>query len=351
MLWDSPRFISTPSRGREEYALKSIKDNIRERSGYTCDYCGEDAKQVEHINPVSGQGINDPRNLILACGKCNRDKGAAPVTEFLDRRDDLDISVEDLPIYGDLILETPPLPREYRRVRRATIVEFRKEGEFSGANAYTELERRFRQNLWTTVLGYCLCLKYPTKPAAGSGMPGHRRAVIPLIYSLVSDTRIPIYNLLVSLTSSAATRHLIDDMVYYRHHESYGLKSAVNKALEDTEGQAKSKLEEKISNTEYSDLTEEQFRIPEELEGVPVRERELLLLDIDDFRAAGGHMRGGIDRYEIRVPDAEPGSDIPVRITDIYHSHAVGVPLSIESTPAIEYVEDRASKIIRAKEQ
>jgi hypothetical protein len=347
MLNERPRFISTPSRGRNQYALTKIKENIRERSGYTCDYCGEEGKQVEHINPVSNQGINDPRNLIIACEKCNQDKGDDSVTEFLARRDDLDTSIEDLPIYGDLILSIPDLPAEYTQVRRETIIQFRKQGRFSGGDAYKELEKSFRRNLWETDFGYWLCLRYPGNSPVDTGMPGQRRVSIPLIEYLISDTRIPIYDLLLTLTESAATRHLIDDMAYYKAHEKHSTSKSIRLAINESKGATEDKLNKKLDGTQFSELEEFHFEIAEEIQNIPVYRRKLELIDLHDFREAGGHIRGGVDGFEVRVPKGEASSDVPVRITKVTPEYAEAIPLSYDSSPAIEYNKERAKQVIR----
>lgn len=351
MLNERPRFISTPSRGRNKYALAKVKEDIREYSEYTCDYCGKQGKEVEHINPVSKQGINDPRNLIIACKKCNQDKGDDPVSEFLARRDDLNISLEELPIYDDLILSISGLPTEYRRVREETIIQFRKEGRFSGRSAYKELEEAFRRNLWKTDFGYWLCLRYPSDGPVDTGMPGHRRVSIPLIEYLVPDTRIPIYDFLVTLTESAATRHLIDDMVYYKAHEGNSTSKSIRLAINESKGRIRDKLDKKRNGTQFSELKKAHFEIPKELQNVPVHSRELSLIDLHDFREAGGHIRGGIDGFEVRVPKGEANSDVPILISEVTPEYAEGIPLSYESSPAIEYNKERAIQIIKKYEK
>jgi len=59
--------------------IGSRKD-IYERDNFTCQYCGErfSAKELtlDHVDPKSKGGSNDPRNLVTACKRCNNRKGA-----------------------------------------------------------------------------------------------------------------------------------------------------------------------------------------------------------------------------------------------------------------------------------
>jgi 5-methylcytosine-specific restriction endonuclease McrA len=63
--------------GREKYcngAPKSwliIREHVMEEQDYICE-CGEDAKVVHHILPLSCGGTNDRDNLEGVCKKCHR---------------------------------------------------------------------------------------------------------------------------------------------------------------------------------------------------------------------------------------------------------------------------------------
>jgi len=63
---------------------KKIRFEIFKRDGFQCAYCGNVPPhvvlEIDHINPVSKGGDNDPDNLISSCGTCNRGKGATPLT-------------------------------------------------------------------------------------------------------------------------------------------------------------------------------------------------------------------------------------------------------------------------------
>ncbi|MCP5245714.1 MAG: HNH endonuclease [Burkholderiales bacterium] len=65
------------SKGRKPIS-KKVRFNIFKRDGFKCQYCGSTPPsvvlEVDHINPVSNGGNNDPINLITACFDCNRGK-------------------------------------------------------------------------------------------------------------------------------------------------------------------------------------------------------------------------------------------------------------------------------------
>lgn len=347
MLNDNPRFITTPSRGRNEYTLESIKEDIRNLSNHQCDYCGGSGNEVEHINPVTGAGINDPRNLITACVDCNRKKGSRPVTEFLEEHPDVETDVADLPIYGDLIMDTPALPEPYRKVRKETIVAFRREGGFSGSNALKKFEKRFRRNLWQTDYGYWLSLKYPANAAVGKGTPGQRRVAIPLIKQLVVHTASPIHKFLYELTKNATLRQLIDDMVYYCYNEGMTPPAAIGKTIESCEGSVRNEVEDIKSEVGIASFEDAAVDIPSYYRDTPVQPRDLLIIDINDFRAAEGSLYGVHDGFKIKLQKGEAGSEVPVRILSVTPEYAEAVPVRLEGSPAMEYEQPRIKGVIR----
>lgn len=60
----------------------AIKQQVRERSGYSCEYCKTQERLiamplvVDHIFPTSLGGENVPSNLAAACYPCNQFKSA-----------------------------------------------------------------------------------------------------------------------------------------------------------------------------------------------------------------------------------------------------------------------------------
>lgn len=61
-----------------------LKAEIRERDGYTCQYCGVRVRvgHIDHKNPRILGGSNRRNNLALACASCNLEKGDMTAQEF-----------------------------------------------------------------------------------------------------------------------------------------------------------------------------------------------------------------------------------------------------------------------------
>ncbi|WP_431959215.1 HNH endonuclease [Actinacidiphila sp. bgisy160] len=54
---------------------------------WTCVYCGGPAEHTDHVIPQAHGGSDDAVNLVPACAECNTSKNAAPVLEWIARRD------------------------------------------------------------------------------------------------------------------------------------------------------------------------------------------------------------------------------------------------------------------------
>lgn len=56
----------------------SLRAEIIERDGHQCRWCGSTENlEIDHIHPLSrGGAFDDPENLQVLCGTCNRSKGA-----------------------------------------------------------------------------------------------------------------------------------------------------------------------------------------------------------------------------------------------------------------------------------
>ena len=55
---------------------KDQRLRVLKRDSYICQYCGEDATQVDHVIPRSRGGGHELDNLLACCAKCNTLKGA-----------------------------------------------------------------------------------------------------------------------------------------------------------------------------------------------------------------------------------------------------------------------------------
>jgi hypothetical protein len=48
---------------------------VLERDLYACNYCGQDATEVDHVIARIHGGTNELDNLVASCRRCNRSKG------------------------------------------------------------------------------------------------------------------------------------------------------------------------------------------------------------------------------------------------------------------------------------
>lgn len=58
-----------------------VRFEVALRDNFTCQYCGARPGhaeiEIDHLVPVSMRGSDNPENLVAACKKCNRTKGAS----------------------------------------------------------------------------------------------------------------------------------------------------------------------------------------------------------------------------------------------------------------------------------
>jgi 5-methylcytosine-specific restriction endonuclease McrA len=60
---------------------------ICEAHGYCCAYCGaEDKLTLDHVVPLARGGLDEPSNVVPACGPCNASKGAKLLNEWRGKR-------------------------------------------------------------------------------------------------------------------------------------------------------------------------------------------------------------------------------------------------------------------------
>lgn len=65
-------------KAKRQNIPERLRFKIYRRDGFTCQYCGRTAREMElsidHIIPISKGGTNDASNLTTACMPCNRGK-------------------------------------------------------------------------------------------------------------------------------------------------------------------------------------------------------------------------------------------------------------------------------------
>lgn len=64
---------------------KKTRFEVFKRDKFTCQYCGEKAPDVvlhvDHVQPKSKRGSDDPLNLVTTCMECNLGKGARELSD------------------------------------------------------------------------------------------------------------------------------------------------------------------------------------------------------------------------------------------------------------------------------
>jgi 5-methylcytosine-specific restriction endonuclease McrA len=54
---------------------RRVRLAVLQRDLWTCNYCGQEAQEVDHVIPRASGGTNEEDNLVAACRRCNRSKG------------------------------------------------------------------------------------------------------------------------------------------------------------------------------------------------------------------------------------------------------------------------------------
>lgn len=313
-----PRFISKAPRGRK-WIPKAVREEVYRRDGYTCQYCHKsfDVREltIEHVVPVSEGGLDDIVNYITACRSCNSSKRDKSVIEFLERKHG--VTLWDLPIHGDIIMDTPELDDDYRLVRHLMYCQMRAKGQLAGKDAFKKLERCFRRNLWNTLYGQILAKRYPE-------LPGQVRASIPLVEYLVPDSRKPVHRLLVEFCKAAHTRALIDDMIRVVSNSPYEVGD-VDRVIRSVicsgwDSPTEKRIDQAFKRAGLRRDDWSIFQVPAELLNVPLNPRDLVVIKIQ--RIDNGVGFADYEGYEIRVPQVSREREVEVVIMKVTANHA-----------------------------
>jgi len=65
------RYVRVPYRRRVPLNRRAVFA----RDGYTCQYCGKQAENLDHVMPRSRGGLHTWENVVAACRPCNTRKG------------------------------------------------------------------------------------------------------------------------------------------------------------------------------------------------------------------------------------------------------------------------------------
>jgi 5-methylcytosine-specific restriction endonuclease McrA len=71
------RFVHVPYRRRAALSRRGVFI----RDDHTCQYCGADAENVDHVQPRSRGGAHEWENVVAACRRCNSRKKDRTPTE------------------------------------------------------------------------------------------------------------------------------------------------------------------------------------------------------------------------------------------------------------------------------
>ena len=74
------------NQSHRELGTQRWKDQrlrVLKRDGYICQYCGQEATQVDHVISRKVGGSHDLDNLVACCAPCNARKGARSEGVFL----------------------------------------------------------------------------------------------------------------------------------------------------------------------------------------------------------------------------------------------------------------------------
>ena len=199
------RFTRRSRLGRHKIQSE-LRDEVFKRDDFTCQYCNtklpSEKLTIDHLIPVSRGGLDELPNYITCCGPCNQRKSNMPLEEFART---IKVSVIDLPIHGDPIIDNKELPIALRAVRKRVFDRIRTgELTITGKSAQKKIEKQYRREFWQTTEGKSLEAEFPD-------LPGHIRIMIPEIVTIAKSARE--YILLVELAKSANTRSLIGSIL------------------------------------------------------------------------------------------------------------------------------------------
>ena len=196
------RFTRKSRHGRGSISRKNRR-KVYKRDEFTCQFCQKiyspSELTIDHLVPLERGGLDEITNYVSCCQACNQKKANLSLEDFAAS---LTISLHELPVHGDPVIDNKELPIQFRQLRHNLFDRYRKEKlSLSGKQAQKKLEKTYRREFWETGEGKALEQEFPT-------LPGHARIMIPEIKTLATSARE--FWLLVELAKSARTRNLIN---------------------------------------------------------------------------------------------------------------------------------------------
>jgi hypothetical protein len=154
--------LDPSARPERQPISKRLRFEIFKRDHFTCVYCGrtppEVVLQVDHLDPVSGGGTNDPANLFTACADCNLGKSDRRLENALpqvrpEEIDEMAERVEQMRAYQHWRSERDRLLRlELDTINEAWIDEFDGRLVEDESGSYYQCDVRLPSD--KTLLGY-----------------------------------------------------------------------------------------------------------------------------------------------------------------------------------------------------
>lgn len=80
-IWERRTFVSKQVLGTSQWKKQRLR--VLKRDDYICQYCNQDATEVDHVIPRAKGGGHDMENLVACCKRCNGLKGARSHASFL----------------------------------------------------------------------------------------------------------------------------------------------------------------------------------------------------------------------------------------------------------------------------
>jgi len=85
--WKCTLTLAGTKVDRKWHASRALRKRVFLRDGGRCRYCGDEVAllgaHIDHVVPRAAYGTNALPNLALSCPRCNMEKAAQGVQEFL----------------------------------------------------------------------------------------------------------------------------------------------------------------------------------------------------------------------------------------------------------------------------
>lgn len=123
--WSMRDRFTRKSRTTRGSIPKRMKQEVYRRDEHVCVYCkmkcGSEELTIDHMIPLALGGLDEMTNWVTCCRACNQRKAAQPLEKFLES---LAMPVEELPVYGDPVIDNPAVPIQLRLLRRRISTAF-----------------------------------------------------------------------------------------------------------------------------------------------------------------------------------------------------------------------------------